>query len=180
MIKIRKPDLGTNFFKAFALFFTILSLVPGCSGMKPEKKKEEQKPSPSFEEKLESPSQEATPPSPPPQLEAPSQPPQTTLPSPPLSETPKPALPPHPAPPQKPAARTVKILWDTVNLREGPGLQYKIIGNVKKGTTLIILEERGNWFRVRLEDGKEAWVSKAATSDAPKSAPPAPSKPKPM
>jgi uncharacterized protein YgiM (DUF1202 family) len=84
-------------------------------------------------------------------------------------------LPPPPAP-----LRTTKIVWDTVNLREGPGLNYKVIGNVKKGTTLPVLEDKGGWLRVQLENRKEAWVSKAATSDAPKSPPAAAPKPKPM
>jgi len=74
-----------------------------------------------------------------------------------------------------------QILWSSVNLREGPGINYKVIGNVKKGTSLAILEEKGNWFHVRLENGSEAWVSKLATSEAPKSSPSStPSKPKPM
>lgn len=67
-----------------------------------------------------------------------------------------------------PAHRTTQVMWDSVNLREGPGTKYKIIGNIKKGTSLIILGEQGDWLFVRLEDGKEAWVSKKATSEVSK------------
>ncbi len=109
----------------------------------------------------------------------------------PPKETPKPppvkvqtevALPPqaHVVPP-KPTLRVTQVVWDSVNLREGPGMNYKVVGNAKKGTYLKILEENGNWLRVRSDDGKEVWVSKLATSEAPKTPPSTPSlKPNPM
>jgi curli biogenesis system outer membrane secretion channel CsgG len=92
-------------------------------------------------------------------------------------ETPKPALAPPPetpkgTPPPSPPVRVTQVVWDFVNLREGPGMNYKVIGNAKKGTSLKILEIKGDWLRVRLEDGSEAWVSKLATSEAPKPPPP--------
>lgn len=74
-------------------------------------------------------------------------------------------------PPSPPPLRTAEVLWDSVNLREGPGKGYKVIGNAKKGTSLKILEVDGDWLRVRLEDGSSAWVSKLATSEAPKPSP---------
>jgi uncharacterized protein YgiM (DUF1202 family) len=102
-------------------------------------------------------------------------------------ETPKPALAPPPetpkgTPPPSPPVRVTQVVWDFVNLREGPGMNYKVIGNAKKGTSLKILEIKGDWLRVRLEDGSEAWVSKLATSEAPKPPPPSstPIKPTPM
>jgi curli biogenesis system outer membrane secretion channel CsgG len=67
-----------------------------------------------------------------------------------------------------PPIRTTQVAWDSVHLREGPGKDYKVIGSVKKGTSLKILEINGDWLRVRLEDGTAAWVSKSATSEAPK------------
>ncbi len=71
-------------------------------------------------------------------------------------------------PPPPPPLPTTQVVWDSVNLRKGPGTSYKVIGNVKKGTSLKILEVNGDWLRVRLEDGSAAWVSKLATSEAPK------------
>ncbi len=81
-------------------------------------------------------------------------------------------------PPPLPATQ---VVWDSVNLRKGPGTNYKIVGSVKKGTSLRILEASGGWLRVRLEDGTTAWVSKLATSEAPKAshAPSPPSSPPP-
>lgn len=95
---------------------------------------------------------------------------------------PTPAAPkvtPLPPPPPLP---TTQVVWDAVNLRKGPGTSYKIVGNVKKGTSLKILEVNGDWLRVRLEDGSTAWVSKLATSVAPRSSSspsPSPSPPPP-
>jgi curli biogenesis system outer membrane secretion channel CsgG len=82
--------------------------------------------------------------------------------------TPPPQTPPtplqspqSPQPPEQPL-RTTQVTVSIENLREKP--QGKIIGKVNKGTTLIILEEIEKWLRVRLEDGREAWIWKASTS----------------
>lgn len=94
----------------------------------------------------------------------------------PLPEPPKVMVPPPPPPP-----RVTLVVWKYVNLREGPGTNYKVIGKVKKGASLKILEVKGDWLRVRLEDGSEAWVSRLATSEASSSSPsPTPPKPSPM
>jgi len=71
-----------------------------------------------------------------------------------------------------PPLRTTQIAWNFVNLREGPGTGYKVIGNAKKGTSLKILEANGDWLHVRLENGSTAWVNKSATSEAHKPSPP--------
>lgn len=112
-------------------------------------------------------------------------------PPPPPKDTPKPppakVQPEVTSPPQapvvapKPTLRVAQVVWAHVNLREGPGMNYRVIGNAKKGTSLKILEAKGDWLRVRLEDGTEAWVSKLATSQASDSnSSPPPPKPTPM
>jgi curli biogenesis system outer membrane secretion channel CsgG len=94
-------------------------------------------------------------------------------------EPPKVMAPPPPSPPLP--LRVTLVVWEYVNLREGPGTNYKVIGNVKKGVSLRILEVKGDWLRVRLKDGSEAWVSRLATSEASSSSPsPTPPKPSPM
>jgi curli biogenesis system outer membrane secretion channel CsgG len=103
-------------------------------------------------------------------------PPKETRKTPSESQKVTPSTPPSPSP-----LRVTQVVWANVNLREGPGMNYRVIGNVKKGTSLKILEVKGDWLRVRLEDGSEGWVSKLATSEAPPpSPPPAPPKPTPM
>jgi len=88
--------------------------------------------------------------------------PREPLPSPssPPSETPKVA--------PEPALAKTQVVWSSVNLREGPGVNYRVLGTVKKGTSLAILEDRGQWLHVRLEGGKEVWIFKSATLLAPK------------
>jgi curli biogenesis system outer membrane secretion channel CsgG len=100
---------------------------------------------------------------------------------PPVKVQPEVAPPPAPAPPPKPILRVTQVVWANVNLREGPGTNYKVVGNAKKGTSLKIIEVKGDWLHVLLENGSEAWVSKLATSEAPTSSPsPPPPKPTPM
>jgi curli biogenesis system outer membrane secretion channel CsgG len=85
-----------------------------------------------------------------------------------------PAVSPKVTPPSSPPPlRTTQVEWKSVNLRKGPGTNYKVIGNARKGTSLKILEVDGVWLHVQLEDGSTAWVSKMATSEAPKPPPPA-------
>lgn len=67
----------------------------------------------------------------------------------------------------KPSPLTVfhgKVTWTYVNLREGPGMGFKIIGKAYSGNNFGILEEKSAWVRVRLESGIEGWMSKKAGS----------------
>jgi uncharacterized protein YgiM (DUF1202 family) len=63
--------------------------------------------------------------------------------------------------------RIVYVSWPSVSLREGPGMNYKGLTEIKKGTTLSVLEEKGQWLKVGLEDGREGWIGKATTSESP-------------
>jgi len=64
-----------------------------------------------------------------------------------------------------------EVEWKLVNLREGPGMKYKVVGKVTKGTSLTVLEEKTGWCHVRLESGTEAWIIKTATSAGAKGGP---------
>ncbi len=88
---------------------------------------------------------------------------------PPVVETPK--ISSLPAPPPD-ALPKIQVVWARVNLRQGPGTKYKVVGKVTKGTSLTILEEKEGWYHVRTESGKEAWISKNATSEGVKAHPP--------
>jgi len=97
-----------------------------------------------------------------PQPQAP--PPTTTAtptPSPPAMKAPQTTKAPGPDP------RIVYVKWPTVSLREGPGMNFKVLLEVKKGTALAVLEEQGQWIRISLEDGREGWIGKATTSENP-------------
>ena len=84
-------------------------------------------------------------------------------PSPPLSSLPPPATAPKTYPP--PLSHG-KVVWVYVNPREGPGIQYKIIGRAYVKNSFAILAENPGWLRVRLENGAVGWMSKKATSDS--------------
>lgn len=63
--------------------------------------------------------------------------------------------------------KVVYVKWPTVNLREGPGMNFKSLVEVPKGTQLSILEDKGQWLRVGLEDGREGWIGQATVSETP-------------
>ena len=43
-------------------------------------------------------------------------------------------------------------------MRTGPGKNYDIIKVLKKGSKLGILEKKGSWYKIKLSDGKKAWI----------------------
>jgi len=153
------------------LFISALFFIFSCSSTKSTTK-----PTPPVEPSIEQVQKEQPPEAAPPSEPikgSPSKPkeaPALTLPPP--SSTPK--IPPAPS------FHVTEVIWTSVNLREGPGMNYKVVGNIKKGTSLKILEVKGNWLHVQLQNGTEAWVSKTATTEAPKAPPASSSVPLPM
>lgn len=55
--------------------------------------------------------------------------------------------------------KKVMISGTTVNIRSGPGVKYKLITSLKKGTTLSYLKVSNNWFNIVLANKKSGWVS---------------------
>ncbi|QNO15641.1 SH3 domain-containing protein [Alkalicella caledoniensis] len=47
-----------------------------------------------------------------------------------------------------------------VNVRSGPGTNHSLVTQVRSGDIVRILSEQGDWCRVILPDGKEAWIFK--------------------
>ena len=45
-----------------------------------------------------------------------------------------------------------------LNLRSGPGNQYRILGVVKTGDPLQVLERRESWTMVRTGEGEDGWI----------------------
>jgi SH3-like domain-containing protein len=50
------------------------------------------------------------------------------------------------------------------NFREGAGTTMKILRVLRQGTRLVVLEDRNDWLRVRLDDGQEGWVAESVAS----------------
>jgi curli biogenesis system outer membrane secretion channel CsgG len=53
---------------------------------------------------------------------------------------------------------TVEITGSSVNIRSGPGTSHNIVGSVKRGDRLDLLGESGNWFQVRMPNGKVGYI----------------------
>ncbi|MED5262139.1 MAG: TIGR04211 family SH3 domain-containing protein [Myxococcota bacterium] len=45
-----------------------------------------------------------------------------------------------------------------LNLRTGPGTEYRIVGTVETGDRVSILERKPQWTRVRIDGGSTGWV----------------------
>ena len=74
--------------------------------------------------------------------------PQVTAPKKPITST-----------PITPSSGTTKILtWDFSVVKSGPGNNYPVITTVRKGDKLIMMEQSGEWVKVRLENGQEGWI----------------------
>ena len=50
------------------------------------------------------------------------------------------------------------------NLREGPGLEFRVVATLPAGTKLVGLSRKDQWVRVREEKGVAGWVFKALVS----------------
>jgi murein L,D-transpeptidase YcbB/YkuD len=53
-----------------------------------------------------------------------------------------------------------RVSQPSVNIREGAGTDFQVIGRAQLGDTLNILTESGEWYRVRTGTGLIGWVSK--------------------
>jgi len=62
-------------------------------------------------------------------------------------------------PGQYAAASEAVVDASILNVRSGPGTGYSVSGTVKKGECLPVLEQQGDWYKVRLAGGKTGWVA---------------------
>lgn len=61
----------------------------------------------------------------------------------------------------------VSIAGDNVNMRAGPGTNYRVMWELGKGYPLTVLKKNGNWYRVRDFEGTIGWVHGDLTSSDP-------------
>lgn len=66
---------------------------------------------------------------------------------------------PQVAPPSSGTTTVVTVTWTSANIRSGAGNEFPVLTTVNKVDRLTIIGERGEWFNVRLEDGKEGWIN---------------------
>jgi len=72
-----------------------------------------------------------------------------------IDQTTKPQV----TPPPSGTTTVVTVTWTSANIRSGAGNEFPVLRIVNKGDKLTIIGERGEWFNVRLEDGKEGWIN---------------------
>lgn len=56
-------------------------------------------------------------------------------------------------------SKSVTVVATAMNVRTGPGVEYDIAAQVKKGQKLRVLEEDSEWLHVKTEKGKSGWVA---------------------
>ncbi len=61
------------------------------------------------------------------------------------------------------AEQVLMVTGQRVNLRTGPGTTYAIMGTVVQGEQYPVVTEFGDWYKIRLEDGREGWIYKTLT-----------------
>lgn len=72
------------------------------------------------------------------------------------------------------AART-RYTHGTVNLREGPGTNYALVGSVAADTRLRAVGQSGDWYLIE-QNGREVFIAGWLTFDAPRAPAPAPNR----
>jgi hypothetical protein len=73
--------------------------------------------------------------------------------------TPTPSNTPTPSP--TPPVTGIVASLETVNVREGPGVTFRAMTALIPGTGVEILAENpdGRWLNIKMEDGREGWIS---------------------
>ncbi|MFS0861688.1 SH3 domain-containing protein [Fredinandcohnia sp. 179-A 10B2 NHS] len=57
------------------------------------------------------------------------------------------------------AEQTAIINTTVLNVREGPGLSYAKVAQVKQGEKYTIIEKKNDWVKLQLSSGKTGWVA---------------------
>ncbi len=108
---------------------------------------------------------------PPPVIVQPSAPvrpePPSAITPPPSESGPSAAPSPEPTSRERPATSVVFVAVQRANLRQSPDVKARILAVLTKGTKLTVQEKSAQWYRVRLDDGKEGWVAESVTSAKP-------------
>jgi len=61
--------------------------------------------------------------------------------------------------------QTVIVTGSVVNLRQGPGTQYSVVGSACSGDTLLVTGEAPDWYRIYVpEKSLFAWIYSPLTS----------------
>jgi len=64
-------------------------------------------------------------------------------------------------------AEMLSISGDDVNMRSGPGTNYKVMWELGEGFPLQVLKRSGSWYRVRDFEGTIGWVHRDVVDKTP-------------
>ena len=56
----------------------------------------------------------------------------------------------------------VKVGWvarTEINLRSGPSEEHDVVGKALLSTQVVVLDQKGDWYKVGLDGGREAWAA---------------------
>lgn len=75
--------------------------------------------------------------------------------------------PPAGVPPRESPWETVVVTGRVVNLRQGPGTEYAVVGSASAGDTLLVTGEAPGWYRIYApEKSLFAWIYSNLTTGA--------------
>lgn len=55
--------------------------------------------------------------------------------------------------------KVITVKASVLNVRQGPGLSYETMTQINKGQKITVLNEKNNWYQVRLKNEKVGWVA---------------------
>jgi len=64
-------------------------------------------------------------------------------------------------------AEMVSIAGDDINMRSGPGTNYRVLWELGRGFPLQVLKRTGKWYRVKDFEGSVGWIHKDVVSKTP-------------
>jgi N-acetylmuramoyl-L-alanine amidase len=53
----------------------------------------------------------------------------------------------------------ITVEANILNVRSGPGLDYKVIGQISNSETYRVLEEKNSWYKIRINSDQDGWVA---------------------
>ncbi|WP_022667256.1 SH3 domain-containing protein [Desulfospira joergensenii] len=62
------------------------------------------------------------------------------------------------------AAERVTVKAGIANLRSGPGTKYEVLWQVEQYHPFLVVEKKGNWYKIKDFEGDMAWIHKSLLS----------------
>ncbi|MBE2196521.1 MAG: SH3 domain-containing protein, partial [Anaerolinea sp.] len=76
-----------------------------------------------------------------------------------------------PSPTPEPLTGQGEVTASALNIRSAPSLSALVLMSVKQGTRLNLIEKIGDWIKIRLDDGREAFAAAQFVNLKPASSP---------